>query len=256
MSGVPAVLLVVLGAALSAGIAWLLRRLVALEVRRRHHEVGTAVFLQLGVVFAVLLAFAFNEVWGGYNNAASAINDECGSLHGVAIVASTLPEPARMAVLDGVARYLRSVVAEEWPEMAHGRSSAAARDAFVKLWQGAAGLELVRAGDQAAQGQIMSLLANAHQQRETRLFEMQLDVPVLLWCVLILLTLVLVAFVVFSGMEYIASQVIFSAIFGGSVVLILVVMRMLDAPFSGALALQPTDFQDTLARVLALSASR
>jgi hypothetical protein len=256
MNAAPAFLLVLAGAALTALLAWALRRSIALEVRRRHHEIGTAVFLQLGVIFAVLLAFAFNEVWGGYNNAASAINDECGSLHGIAIVASTLPEPARGAVLGGVARYVETVTKDEWPAMARGAAADTARDAFVKLWRSVADLELTRAGDLASQGQIMSLLANAHQQRETRLFEMQLDVPPLLWAVLILLTLVLVSFVVFSGIDYMVSQVIFSAIFGGSVVLILVVMRMLDSPFSGALALPSTDFQDTLGRVLALTGAR
>jgi uncharacterized protein YjbI with pentapeptide repeats len=34
---------------------------------RRYHEVGNAVFLQLGVIFAVLLALAFNNFWSDYD---------------------------------------------------------------------------------------------------------------------------------------------------------------------------------------------
>ena len=45
----------------------LLHRIVHRDRFRRYHEVGYAVFLQLGVIFAVLLAFVFNGVWSDYN---------------------------------------------------------------------------------------------------------------------------------------------------------------------------------------------
>ena len=48
----------VLGAGLVAAITCaLLHRIVHRDTFRRYHEVGYAVFLQLGVIFAVLLAF-------------------------------------------------------------------------------------------------------------------------------------------------------------------------------------------------------
>jgi hypothetical protein len=47
----------------------LLHRIVHPDRFRRYHEVGYAVFLQLGVIFAVLLAFVFNGVWSDYNTA-------------------------------------------------------------------------------------------------------------------------------------------------------------------------------------------
>ena len=59
----PQVAIVVLGAGvLGAAAAWLTRRCVHIDVLRRHHEVGSAVFLQIGVMFAVLLAFVFSLV--------------------------------------------------------------------------------------------------------------------------------------------------------------------------------------------------
>ena len=56
------------GAALAAGAAAFalclaLHAVVPREKFRRFHDVSYAVFLQLGVVFAVLLAFVFNGVW-------------------------------------------------------------------------------------------------------------------------------------------------------------------------------------------------
>ena len=67
----------VLGAGLVAALACtVLHRIVHRDTFRRYHEVGYAVFLQLGVIFAVLLAFVFNNVWSDYNAASQAINTE------------------------------------------------------------------------------------------------------------------------------------------------------------------------------------
>ena len=58
----------------AAFICALLHRIVHRDTFRRYHEVGYAVFLQLGVIFAVLLAFVFNNVWSNYNVASQAID--------------------------------------------------------------------------------------------------------------------------------------------------------------------------------------
>ena len=91
----------VLGTGLVAAFACaLLHRIVHHDRFRRYHDVGYAVFLQLGVIFAVLLAFVFNGVWSDYNTASQAIDSECASLHGIAILSDRLPSPARKAILD------------------------------------------------------------------------------------------------------------------------------------------------------------
>ena len=66
----------------AAFICALLHRIVHHDTFRRYHEVGYAVFLHLGVIFAVLLAFIFDNVWSNSNVASQAIDSECGSLHG------------------------------------------------------------------------------------------------------------------------------------------------------------------------------
>src|ERR1700757_3822044 len=84
----------------AALICALLHRFVHYDIFRRYHEVGYAVFLQLGVIFAVLLAFIFNNVWSNYDAASQAIDSECGSLHGIAILSDRLRLPARDAILN------------------------------------------------------------------------------------------------------------------------------------------------------------
>lgn len=243
-----AALLVILGAALgSAGLAWLVQRRVRAERRRHHHEVGGAVFAQLGVVFAVLLAFVFSEAWTEYNTADAAINAECGDLYGAAILSGTLPAPEATAMQAAIADYLRLVVSDEWPVMAEGKASQAAADSFRRLFQRAARLDPA-----APRGDILSMLGDAHGQRETRLYQMTLTVPGILWSLLLLFSAVLVVFVLLAGAEGAVAQMVFTGLFAGTITAVLVVVHMLDRPFRGALRLPPADFQATLASVLAL----
>ena len=87
------------------------------------------------VIFAVLLAFVFNNVWSDYNVAAQAIDSECASLHGIAILSDRLPSPARNAILDDLHAYLTTILDREWPDMQRRNESRAAGASFQSLWQ-------------------------------------------------------------------------------------------------------------------------
>lgn len=249
------IVLIVLGAGVVAGaLSWLTRRIVPLESLRRHHEVGGAVFLQLGVVFAVLLAFVFNGVRTGYGVAAQAINQECGSLHGVAILADSLPEPGRASVLDGLRDYLATVIDQEWPRMARGHKSLAASTRFRAAWTAAIRVAPTAPGVAAVRSEMLAQMAMAHQSRETRLYQMTRSLPDLIWVMLISFTVVLTGFLLAFGIENIWSQLAFTAIFAAALAFVLVIIRLLDLPFEGALRLPPGDFVATLHEVVQLIA--
>src|SRR3954471_6548584 len=135
MSYSSAILVILVSASVAALLAALVRRYVRVEVLRRHHDVGSTAFLQLGVLYAVLLAFVFGEVWQQYNTAQQAIATECSSLHGIAILTQTLAEPGRDDVAHAVSEYVRAVMEQEWPAMTRGQESGAAMSAFRSLWQ-------------------------------------------------------------------------------------------------------------------------
>src|SRR6516162_7485050 len=126
----------VLGTGLvAAPICALLHLVFHRDPFRRSPEVGYAVFLQLGVIFAVLLAFVVNNVWSNYNIASQAIDSECGSLHGIAILGDRLPSPARDAILKDLHVYLSTVLGREWPDMQERNESQAADAGLQLLWQ-------------------------------------------------------------------------------------------------------------------------
>jgi hypothetical protein len=252
-TGYPMVAAIVLGSGvLAAVLAWLTRRLVQFDVLQRHHEVGGAVFLQLGVVFAVLLAFVFSEVWGEYNAAATAMDQECGALNGVVMLSMALPEPARQQMKPVLANYVGLVLSSEFPNMQSRASSAAAEDAFQALWVAVARLPMQTGIDGAVREQFLSLLATAHQNRDIRLYQMIRGVPPLLWLLLISFVVVLVGFLLCLGIEYVISHMVFTGLFAGFMAFILMLVQLLDFPFEGALHLSSGAFQETIQKIAAL----
>ena len=239
----------VLGTGLVAAlICALLHRIVHHDTFRRYHEVGYAVFLQLGVIFAVLLAFVFNNVWSDYNVASQAIDSECASLHGIAILSDRLPSPARNAILDDLHAYLTTVLNREWPDMQRRNESQAAGARFQLLWQT---VETVDTGpaDNQIRGQLLSLLAAAHQSRETRLFQMTQGVPGLVWSLLIIFVSGLIGCMLVFAAEASISKAVLVGVFTSSLTLALLTVHVLDFPFESALQLPSRDFNETLEKV-------
>jgi hypothetical protein len=239
----------VLGVGLLAAFTCaLLHRIVHHDTFRRYHEVGYAVFLQLGVIFAVLLAFVFNNVWSEYNIASQAIDSECASLHGIAIMSDRLTSPSRNAILKDLRVYLTTVLDREWPDMQERNESRAASASFQALWQT---VETVNTdpADNQVRGQMLNLLATAHQSRETRLFQMTQGVPALIWTLLIVFAAALIGCMLVFAAEASLSKAVLLGVFTSSLTLALLTVRMLDFPFESALQLSSHDFNETLGKV-------
>jgi hypothetical protein len=252
VSYVSAIAIVVSCVAAAALASVLVNRFVPHSTRRRHYEVGVQIFLQLGVMFAVLLAFVFNEVWGEYKTAAQAINGECAALHGASMLADTIPDRSGRPVVQAIEVYARTVADQEWPMMARSRSSERAVQDLRVAVDRAARLTQGRPNDVAVQSQVLSLLAQAHSYRETRLFQMTLELPLAMWLVLDLLAILLIVLVLLSTADRLG-HLLFASAFTACTVLVLVLVRMLDLPFEGALALPDADFVKLLGEVSSLA---
>jgi hypothetical protein len=137
--------------------------------------------------------------------------------------------------------------------MTERQRSPQAAQAFQVIMQRAANLPVTRPADVSDQAQIISLLAQAHANRETRTFELTQGMPLIMWAMLIGISLVLMGFVVFAGLEN-PAHTIFACAFAASTVLVLVLVRMLDYPFEGALTLNNADFAKLIGEVAKLVA--
>jgi len=241
--------LLIIGLAAIGGIAltFLVQTRVEIAFRRRHHDVGSTMFLQLGVVFAVLLAFVFSEVWSEYNGAAEAVALEQHSLHVITVLAGTLPPPEAEAILDAQIAYIESIIEKEWPSMARERNGD--RETSERLDRLVRRTVTTKFADPNAADtkyRILTVLQNAQTERGTRIFQASFGVPRQLWTLLIAFTLVLVIFTALSQIEDMVTAMLMTACFTLGMTSILVLVRLLDFPFEGPLALSASALQYVL----------
>lgn len=249
-----ALLIVIVCALATIAASLLVDRVIGLDARRRHHDVGSPVFQVIGVMFSVILAFVFSEVWSEYNTAKQAIGTECAALHGAAMLANAMPNREGRPINQDLFAYVQKVVRTEWPLMAKERRSLGAADDMRAALDAAARLPASDTGDLANRTEIISLLVQAHTAREMRTFQLRLGMPNAMWGVLITIALILVAFVVLSGTE-LPATILFGSTFAVTIAMVLVLVQMLDYPFEGALALGDGDFVKLGAQIASLLAS-
>jgi len=116
------------------------------------------------------------------------------------------------------------------------------------LWQA---VETVNTdpADSQIRGQLLSLLAAAHQSRETRLYQMKQSVPGLIWSLLIIFASALIGCMLVFAAETSLSKAVLVGVFTSSLTLALLTVRMLDFPFESALQLSSRDFSETLKKI-------
>ena len=247
------ILLILLGTTVVTALASLVVfRSFEVEMRRRHLEVGTAIFLQLGVIYAVFLAFVFGQALTSFVAADDAIYAECAALHGAAILGTGLSEPSRTKVAEAMESYTTAVIGREWRTMREARAEdpvAFAREgAMLKT---ANGLEVSDPKDIRIAERVVTALIEAHKNREERIFQAGQGIPAGLWAMILIYCAALIGLVLFSSLEYALSHAILSGLFGALNVLVLLAVFVLQYPFEGPFRLSPNNFEMTQAKIVA-----
>jgi hypothetical protein len=221
------------------GLSQIVSTRIVVEARRRYHEIGIAVFLQLGVVFAVLLAFVFNNVWEQFNEASNAVDQECVDLQSAADRAAYLPENWAINMRQALATYMRSEIDDEWPAMARREVSPATTVAFTSLFAAAAEIPPSDPLVSSTRESMLRIIRDIRVQRQLRLFQLKTNVPIFLWGLLATFSVVLTVFVMLSGVGHNLVQSTLVGIFAALLMAILVTIHLLDYPFEGSVSISP-----------------
>ena len=236
LSGLPlwiaAILLVVLPTIAAMCGPVLMRRQIGLEHLASNNDIAGFKFATVGVIYAVLLAFAEIVVWEKFSDAETAVVQEAG-------VSATLyrlaagPEPAAVATRAALGNYLRLAIDREWPLMARKKESREVTQALDALY--AVALRLTENGSRhpAIFVEIFKQLDAITQARRTRLHLATGIVPGIVWLVLSCGAVLTVGFTFFFGTENLSAQVMMTGILSVIVFMGLLVIVSIDHPFTG-----------------------
>jgi hypothetical protein len=222
------------------------RRLFTLSLLRANNEVAGFKFATVGVLYAVLLAFAVVVVWEKFSQAENEVATEAGAAATLYRLWAGIGDDGE-ALRTATSGYLRSVIEDEWPAMAAGNESNLPTEALNELY---AILLRVEPGDARGSDVLYEALYQLDQltqAREARIVMASGIVPGVLWIVLFGGAVVTIGFTFFFGAENLRAQALMTGalsllIFGG-----LVIIVAIDRPFSGSVHVGP----EALASILA-----
>lgn len=127
-------ILVTVGAvAVAAVLLAIARKLIPGERKQAHHDVISAIYQMVGVLYAILLAFVVIIVWEAVSKAGDDAKAEANRVSQIYFTARGLAEPQRGELTRLASDYASTVVEEEWPLMTRGQTSPRARELVARM---------------------------------------------------------------------------------------------------------------------------
>jgi hypothetical protein len=214
----------------------LVRLVVPLEKLRTNNEVAGFKFAVIGVLYAVLAAFVVIIVWERFHEAERALAAEAGAAGSIRRLSSGLSEASAAEVRNRAAAYLQSVLADEWPAMAHGHSSPTTSRALSGLYDAVVHNRPPDLHDADLQSELFRQLDQLTAARRERLVMAGGTVPGVIWFVLFLGAVLTIMFTCLFGTKYVIMQSLMTGVLAALIFSAILVVVAIDEPFTGAVA--------------------
>jgi len=242
-------IIVGLGTVLSMLGPVLVRRYVNVKRLTANNEIAGFKFATIGVLYAVLLAFATIVVWGKFSDAEVDVVQEAGASENIYRLSQGLSDEARTAVVSSVANYLKAVMNDDWPAMDRGTAGPGgpAKQALDTVF--AALVSSSGQGDSAVVSEMLRQLELITQSRRARLIASEGAVPKAVWPILLGGAVITIGFTFFFGTESLRAQVLMTALLALLIFSELLIIVGIDRPFSGAVKVEPRALAFVLADI-------
>jgi Protein of unknown function (DUF4239) len=233
----------------SGSLIVLIRKYVPIDFLKLHHEVAFVIFLQIGVIYGVLLAFVVSATWNQYNAAAQRIEQEASSLQELWHLKSVFPPAMQKTIEHDLSNYFNSVVSREWALMAQGGEDIQAENDLEDLQKTYFKFKPQTFGESDLYTESLHHLASIREYRRLRLFEARMVIPKVMWLIMIVMGVFVVGISYFFGMRYTMSQVVLITTLVAMITSLLLLIKLLDNPFAGDLRIYPIAFQKGMQQI-------
>lgn len=224
----------------------IVRRYIKVDQLRTNNEVAGFKFATVGVLYAVLLAFAVVVVWEKFNQAESEVAKEAGAAATVfRLVRGIDPEHAA-AIRKATTDYLNSAIANDWPAMANGKQSHATTEALNEVYHATLKFHSFGSDEGLILAEILRQTDRISEARRERLVMADGIVPIIIWLVLFGGAFLTVGFTLFFATENLRAQVLMTGALSVLIFSGLLTVVAIDHPFAGTVKVGP----DALASVV------
>jgi hypothetical protein len=220
---------------------------VTLDRLTANNEVAGFKFAVVGVLYAVLLAFAIIVVWEKFTDADNIVAREAGAATNVYRLSYGLAEAPATSLRARLSAYLAATISDDWPAMEDANESSAARLALDAVYGTLLVSSIPEAREGALLGEILHQLDTITQERRVRIAAADGTVPGVIWPVLFGGAAVTIGFTFFFGSQNLFAQSLMTGLLSVVIFSGLWIVLVIDRPFSGAVTVTP----DAIAKVLA-----
>jgi Protein of unknown function (DUF4239) len=236
------------------------RRYVKLEKLVTNNEIAGFKFATIGVLYAVLLAFATIVVWQKFSDADDNVAKEAAGATTVYRLSQGLDEQSAAALRAAMSNYLTVAINRDWPAMERGAKDEypATRVALDAIYSALLSGQPSASREAAVLPEILRQLDAITQARRERLIAADGIVPRILWPVLFGGAVVTIGFTFFFGTKNVVAQTEMTVLLSLLIFSQLLIIVAVDFPFTGPIKVEPTalvrvlsDFDPTAASRLA-----
>lgn len=229
-------IVVVIPTALAMAGPVIVRRYVKLDRLRTNNEVAGFKFATIGVIYAVLLAFAIIVVWEKFNEADNDVAKEAGAAVTIYRLSDGIANGATLRQATGA--YLKAAVEKDFPAMERGGASHAVTEALSALYATALKLH-AGTDDRVIFAEIMRQLDQITEARRARLVAATGTVAPVVWMVLLGGAVLTVGFTFFFGAANLRAQTFMAGALALLIFFGLLTVISIDHPFAGAVKVTP-----------------
>lgn len=238
----------------TVGTILIVRRLVPHSVMKPHNDITGFTFSTVGVIYGVMLAFVVIDVWEKYGLAAETTDREFEAAYSLYRDLNLYPNRAEAdKVLAALRVFTLSVVHDEFPAMKAMKWTSkyqphlSTHKASSELWAAMEQIVPRNLHEQSIYNEILKDLNNLSEHRVKRRLMAQLDLPGIVWVVVVLGGLATGGFLALFGHEntriHILSGALLALILGMGVSVVVI----LNFPFVGDDSIGPDGYEFLIA---------
>src|SRR5689334_5238703 len=162
----------------------IVRRYVSLQRLRSNNEVAGFKFATVGVIYAVLLAFAILVVWERFNQADIDVANEASSAATVFRLTQGLEPEHGAAIRKATTEYLKAAITKDWPAMEREESSPEVTQALSAIYAAVLKFHAFNTNEALVVADILRKVDQISEKRRERLVAATGFVPGIIWAVL------------------------------------------------------------------------
>ncbi|MFF4314797.1 DUF4239 domain-containing protein [Streptomyces sp. NPDC001507] len=227
-----------------AGSVLLRRRYPSLAGGEHNDMVGVTLGM-FGAIYGIILAFVIVTLWTQLEDTQTIVAAEATDAALITRDAAAFPAAVRARLDSAVSGYVHAVVEDQWPRMRAGHPSYGATETHLQAaFRALQTYDPKGEQEQVFYEQTVSHLDDVASQRRARITMARQELPPLLQALAVGGALVLVPLTFLFGMRKLRVQILFVASVAGLVGFSLLLVFVLDRPFSGDLSVSPAPYRE------------